>query len=109
MTASGTCARWRRAASSAHAFGRNRRALTGQCSGVLVSGASSTYSALTTTWQLATLPTVPEYCGATPTEPVPFLGSPVSSTTSTPPGGLSATSCAHPRLRPAPRAPSRRP
>ena len=32
-------------------------------------------------WQLATLPSVPEYCRATPGEALPSLGKPVSSTT----------------------------
>src|SRR5512132_2833823 len=40
----------------------------------------------TPSWQLSTLPAVPEYCRCTPTEVVPFLRSPVSSTTSTAPG-----------------------
>jgi hypothetical protein len=35
-------------------------------------------------WQLSTLPAVPEYWRCTPTEVVPFLRNPVSSTTSTP-------------------------
>jgi hypothetical protein len=35
---------------------------------------------LTPTWQLATLPSVPEYWRATPTEALPNLGKPVSST-----------------------------
>ena len=35
---------------------------------------------LTPTWQLATLPSVPAYWRATPTEALPNLGKPVSST-----------------------------
>jgi hypothetical protein len=35
----------------------------------------------TPSWQLAVLPSVPEYCRCTPTEHVPSLGKPVSSTT----------------------------
>ena len=35
----------------------------------------------TPSWQLALLPSVPEYCRCTPTEHVPSLGKPVSSTT----------------------------
>jgi hypothetical protein len=35
---------------------------------------------LTPTWQLATLPKVPEYWRATPTEALPNFGKPVSST-----------------------------
>lgn len=36
---------------------------------------------LTPIWQLATLPSVPEYCRATHGEPFPSLGKPVSSIT----------------------------
>lgn len=36
---------------------------------------------LTPIWQFATLPTVPEYCLATPAELLPSFGKPVSSTT----------------------------
>jgi hypothetical protein len=35
----------------------------------------------TPTWQLATLPSAPQYCGATPTEWRPYLGKAVSSST----------------------------
>jgi hypothetical protein len=35
----------------------------------------------TPTWQLATLPSAPQYCGATPTDQRPNLGKPVSSMT----------------------------
>ena len=35
-----------------------------------------------------TLPSVPQYCGATPAECVPFLGKPVSSIATTPSGSL---------------------
>jgi hypothetical protein len=35
----------------------------------------------TPTWQLATLPSVPQYCRATPTEWRPYLGNAVSSIT----------------------------
>jgi len=45
---------------------------------------------MTTTWPLATLPRVPEYWRATPTEPRPCLGSPVASSTRSPGGGLGA-------------------
>src|SRR5436189_5900893 len=47
----------------------------------------------TKVWQLAVLPSAEAYCGATPTECVPFLGIAVSSITSTaslPPTSLSA-------------------
>ena len=37
---------------------------------------------LTPIWQLATLPSVPEYCRATHGDAVPSFGKPVSSTTS---------------------------
>ena len=43
---------------------------------------SFTRCTLTAIWQLATLPSVPEYCRATHGEAVPSLGNPVSSTTS---------------------------
>ena len=41
--------------------GKYRWALTGQWKGELLVGSSASYSALTTTWQLPTLPSVPEY------------------------------------------------
>jgi hypothetical protein len=47
----------------------------------------------TRVWQLAVLPSAEAYCGATPTECVPFFGIAVSSITSTaslPPTRLSA-------------------
>ncbi len=47
---------------------------------------SFTRCTLTPTWQLATLPSVPEYCRATHGEAVPSFGKPVSSTTSAPAG-----------------------
>lgn len=34
---------------------------------------------VTITWQLPIFPSVPEYCRATPTDPLPFFGMPVSS------------------------------
>jgi hypothetical protein len=40
-----------------------------------------TAQTLTPIWQLPTLPSVPEYCRATPGEAVPAFGKPVSSTT----------------------------
>jgi hypothetical protein len=63
---------------------------------VPAAGASSTYWALTTTWQLAFLPSAPQYCRCTPTDCLPCLGRLVSSSTSTPPDRLAATS---PRTR----------
>jgi hypothetical protein len=47
----------------------------------------------TSVWQLAFLPKAEAYCGATPTECVPFFGSAVSSTirkASSPPSNASA-------------------
>jgi hypothetical protein len=44
------------------------------------------YAKNTPSWQLSTLPAVPEYWRCTPTEVVPFFKNPVSSTTSTAPG-----------------------
>jgi hypothetical protein len=47
----------------------------------------------TRVWQLAILPSVEQYCGATPTECLPFLSIAVSSITNTasrPPTSLSA-------------------
>jgi len=49
----------------------------------------------TSDWQFVCLPSSPQYCGATPTERVPFFGIAVSSTTSTaspPPSNPSACS-----------------
>jgi len=63
----------------------------GQWTGALLGGSSATSCALTTTWPLATLPRVPEYWRATPTELRPCLGRPVSSSSSQPCGGLCAT------------------
>ena len=87
------CARRRRA----------RAAATGSASAVSsqLSGQNSRQSAaheacsftrctLTAIWQLATLPSVPEYCRATHGEAVPSLGKPVSSITSASTGWLAA-------------------
>jgi hypothetical protein len=54
--------------------GRNSRQPSGQ------EAVSVTACTLTPIWQLATLPRVPEYCRATPGEPVPSFGKPLSST-----------------------------
>jgi hypothetical protein len=35
---------------------------------------------VTAPWQLSRLPSWPQYCRATPTDSLPFFGSPVSST-----------------------------
>src|ERR1022692_4455768 len=40
-------------------------------------------------WQLAVLPSAPQYCGATPTEALPFLGNSLGSRLQTPCGSLS--------------------
>ena len=55
--------------------GRNNRQDSGQ------EAVSVTAQTLTATWLLPTLPSVPEYCRATPGEAVPSLGKPVSSRT----------------------------
>jgi hypothetical protein len=43
----------------------------------------------TTDWQLAVLPSAPQYCGATPTEALPFLGNSLGSRLQTSSGSLS--------------------
>ena len=60
---------------SSQPAGRNSRQESGQ------EAMSVTAQTLTPIWQLPTLPSVPEYCRATPGEAVPNLGKPVSSTT----------------------------
>src|SRR6266542_3665105 len=72
---SGTWAVRRRWASWSHSLGKYSRQLIGQ---LAWSVAACT---LTPTWQLATLPSAPQYCGATPTEWRPNFGKPVSSIT----------------------------
>src|ERR687883_595998 len=75
-SASGTPAAAQRAGSPVHLSGRNRRSPTG-------TGTSRPASVSeTSAWQLAFLPSWPQYCRSTPTESVPFFGSAVSSTTS---------------------------
>src|SRR5688500_19431426 len=54
--------------------GRNNRQSSGQ------EAVSVTACTLTPIWQLATLPSVPEYCRATPGELLPSFGKPLSST-----------------------------
>ena len=67
-----------RPASLVQLSGRNRRK-------PIITGTSSRASVSdTSVWQLAVLPSAEAYCGATPTECVPFFGSAVSSTTRTP-------------------------
>jgi hypothetical protein len=68
--ASGVAAR-----ASSQRSGRNSRQDSGQ------EAASVTAEIDTPIWQLPTLPSVPEYCRATPGEAVPSLPKPVSSTT----------------------------
>jgi hypothetical protein len=57
------------------ALRRNNRQFSGQ------DAASVTAQIETPIWQLPTLPSVPEYCRATPGEARPSLGNPVSSIT----------------------------
>src|SRR3954465_2399797 len=63
------------AQASSQRSGRNSRQDSGQ------DAVSVTAEIDTPTWQLPTLPSVPEYCRATPGEAVPSLTKPVSSTT----------------------------
>jgi hypothetical protein len=76
-----TCSGRRQAArrgairSSSQRSGRNSRQSSGQ------EACSVTALTDTPSWQLAVLPSVPEYCRCTPTEQLPSLGKPVSSTT----------------------------
>src|SRR6266511_1822931 len=62
-------------ASSSQRSGRNSRQSSGQ------EACSVTALTDTPSWQLAVLPSVPEYWRCTPTEHEPSLGKPVSSTT----------------------------
>src|SRR3954462_9953720 len=72
------------AAASSQLSGTNSRQFSGQ------EAVSVTACTLTPIWQLATLPSVPEYCRATPGEAVPSLTKPVSSTTQAS-GAITAT------------------
>jgi hypothetical protein len=63
------------ASASSQLAGRNSRQFNGQ------DEVSVTAETETPIWQLPTLPSVPEYCRATPGEAVPSLTNPVSSTT----------------------------
>jgi hypothetical protein len=69
--------RFKRDRSSVQLSGRNGRndSMTGTAPRANVSD--------TKVWQLAILPSVEQYCGATPTECLPFLSMVVSSMTST--------------------------
>src|SRR4051812_4727024 len=69
---------------SSQPAGRNSRQFSGQ------DAPSMTAQIETATWQLPTLPSVPEYCRATPGEAVPSLTKPVSSTTQAS-GAITAT------------------
>jgi len=73
-TEPGTRQAARRSASLSQLSGTNSRQSNGQ--------EACSVTALTDTpnWQLAVLPNVPEYWRCTPTEQVPSLGKPVSST-----------------------------
>src|SRR3954464_1954055 len=80
------------ASASSQPGGRNNRQFSGQ------EAASVTAQIDTPIWQLPTLPSVPEYCRATPGEAVPSLGKPVSSTTQAS-GAIIATARAASRAR----------
>jgi hypothetical protein len=73
-TVAGTRQAARRDVSPSQASGRNSRQSNGQL--------ACSVTALTDTpnWQLAVLPSVPQYWRCTPTEQSPSLGKPVSST-----------------------------
>jgi hypothetical protein len=62
-------------AASSQDSGKNSRQFSGQLA------CSQTALTDTPSWQLAVLPSVPEYWRCTPTEHGPSLGKPVSSTT----------------------------
>ncbi len=70
-------ARWQRAGSSVRLSGKKSR----QPSGWLVPAASLARCKLTTSWQLAVLPSAPQYWRCTPAEWLPALGKLVSSMT----------------------------
>jgi len=71
----GTWALRRRSASPSQLSGRNSRQSSGQEAWSVAAWID------TPTWQLATLPSAPQYWGATPTEWRPNLGKAVSSMT----------------------------
>jgi hypothetical protein len=73
-TRSGTWQAERRSASASQRSGRNNRQSKGQLA------CSVTALTETPSWQLAVLPSVPQYWRCTPTERSPSLGKPVSST-----------------------------
>jgi hypothetical protein len=73
-TSSGTPALARRFGSLAHASGRYSRQATGRLAAWLA------IDSVTATWQFSCFPSSPQYCRATPTECLPFLGKLVSST-----------------------------
>src|SRR3954452_16360136 len=77
------------AAASSQLAGRNNRQFSGQ------DAASVTAQIETPIWQLPTLPSVPEYCRATPGEALPSLGNPVSSTTQAS-GSITVTAAGQP-------------
>ena len=79
-------------ASSSQLSGTNSRQSKGQL--------ACSVTALTDTpsWQLAVLPSVPEYWRCTPTEQAPSLGNPVSSTAhATGPSAVTSTSASRRR------------
>ena len=73
-TSGGTPAARQRAGSLVHFSGRYNRAATG------MDASPSVTATWTLTWQLADLPSAPQYWCATPTECSPCLSQPVSST-----------------------------
>ena len=80
------------APASSQPAGRNSRQDSGQ------EAASVTACTETPIWQLPTLPSVPEYCRATPGEAVPSLTNPGSSTTHAT-GSITSTARAASRRR----------
>ena len=84
----GTPARWQRAGSSVQLSGKNSR----QESGWLLPAASSARCRLTANWQLAVLPSAPQYWRCTPAECWPALGKLVSSEDPVGPAGPSPSS-----------------
>jgi len=84
-TVRGTRAWSRRSGSAAHSAGRYNSQLVGHTNVGPIKAVD------TPTWQLPVFPSAPQYCRFTPTECVPCLGNPVSSTARMPArSGISA-------------------
>src|SRR3954465_13893705 len=99
LSSSGTPAAAQRSGSRVHSSGRNSRSPTG-------AGTSPPASVSeTSAWQLARLPSWPQYCRATPTESVPFFGRAVSSITNTASGPPTRRSACSASTRPRPPPP----